>query len=191
MSPQKLPTGELVFKMVYFGPELAGKNTSIKWIHHHEKDIQTGNLTQVRAGKDASFFDRMMAKVGNVQFQVWSVVGKKSFAALQKAILGGCDGIIFVWDMGKDAWKNNLSAVNILIDILKKKLINMPLICMLNKVDLPSDKIVTKKDVKNIFEKAHLKHVEFVDTIAIDGKNVKAAFTKCAKDILTNYIGKK
>ena len=189
--PQKLPTGELVFKMVYFGPELAGKATSIQWIHHHEKDIQTGKLTQVRASKDdASFFDRMMAKVGNVQFQVWSVVGKKSFEALQKAILGGCDGIIFVWDLTKDAWKSNLAAINILVDILKQKLTIMPLICMLNKTDLPKGKIVSQKDVKAVFDKAQLKHVEFVNTVAIDGKNVKSAFTKCAKDILTAYIKK-
>ncbi|MHA1378003.1 MAG: ADP-ribosylation factor-like protein [Candidatus Helarchaeota archaeon] len=188
--PQKLPSGELVFKMVYFGPELAGKNTSIKWIRHHEKDIQTGNLTQVKAGPEASFFDRMMAKIGNVQFQVWSVVGKKSFEALQKAILGGCDGIIFVWNMDKEAWKSNLAAINILIDLLKAKLANMPLICMLNKIDLPKSKIVTKKDVKALFDKAQLKQVDFVETIAIDGKNVKAAFTKCAKQILTGYIKK-
>lgn len=188
--PQKLPTGEIVFKLVYFGPELAGKATSIKWIHDKEKDIQTGNLTQVRGGPDASFFDRMMAKIGNVQFQVWSVVGKKSFESLQKAILGGCDGIIFVWDLSKEAWKSNLAAINILIDILKSKLINMPLICMLNKIDLPKDKVVTKADVKNIFDKAQLKQVDFVDTIAIDGKNVKAAFSKCAKEILAGYIKK-
>ena len=147
-------------------------------------------MTQVRAGQDASFFDRMMAKVGSVQFQVWTVVGKKKFEGLQKAILGGCDGIIFVWDAIKSAWKNNLAAMNLLINILGKKLINMPLICMFNKSDLPKSDIVTKKQARVIFNKARLKHVEFIDTIAIDGKNVKAAFINCAKKILTNYVKK-
>ncbi len=186
--PQKLPDGTLVFKMVYFGPELAGKNTSITWIHDKEKDIKTGNLTQVKAGEDASFFNRMMAKIGksNVQFQVWSVVGKKSFEALQKAILGGCDGIIFVFDAAKEAWKNNLIAINLLIDILGKKLIDMPLICMFNKIDKKD--IVKKTDAQAIFDKAQLRQVEFIDTVAINGKNVKSAFTKCAKAILEGYI---
>ena len=190
--PQKLPDGSMVFKMVYFGPELAGKGTSIRWIHDKEKGIQTGKLTQVRAGRDASFFDRMMAKIGksNVSFQVWSVVGKKSFESLQKAILGGVDGIIFVWDASKEAWKDNLAAINLLIEILKKKLIDLPLICMFNKIDLARGKRVTRKDAEQIFKKAKLKNVDFIETVAIDGKNVKNAFTLCAKQILSNYIKK-
>ncbi|MFX1449812.1 MAG: ADP-ribosylation factor-like protein [Promethearchaeota archaeon] len=188
--PQKLPDGSLVFKMVYFGPELAGKGTSIRWIHDKERGIKTGKLTQVRAGPDASFFDRMMAQIGksNVSFQVWSVVGKKSFESLQKAILGGVDGLIFVWDLTKKAWKDNLAAINLLISILGKKLIGIPLVCMLNKADVEAR--VTKKDVEGIFNKAKLRNVEFIETVAIDGMNVKNAFTICAKSILSTYIKK-
>lgn len=91
---------------------------------------------------------------------------------------------------GKNAWKNNIGAVNALIDILKRKLINMPLICMFNKSDLPSKDTVKLKDAKNIFEKAKLKHVQYLETVAIDGKNVKKAFTRCAKSILEGYVKK-
>lgn len=65
----------------------------------------------------------------------------------------------------------------------------MPLICMLNKADLPENEIVKKKDAETIFKKANLR-AQFLDTVAIDGVNVKSAFTQCAKSILELYIKK-
>lgn len=87
--PSRLTDGSLVFKIVYFGPELSGKTTSIKWIHEKEEGIQTSKLISIKGSEtvDTTFFDRMMAKVGPVQYQVWSVRSTKSFEALQKAIL--------------------------------------------------------------------------------------------------------
>ena len=79
--PRKTASGELVFKIVYFGPELAGKTTSIKWLHDKEKGIQTGKLTSVKGSKEAGFFDRMMVKLGKkVQFQIWSVAGRQGLS---------------------------------------------------------------------------------------------------------------
>ncbi|NHI93282.1 MAG: hypothetical protein EAX96_12360 [Candidatus Lokiarchaeota archaeon] len=188
MVPSKTAAGDLVFKIVYFGPELAGKTTSIKWLHEKEEGIQTGKLTSVKGSKDAGFFDRMMVKIGKkVSFQIWSVAGRKGHTSLRKVILEGCDGLVFVWSALRDSWKDNLRSINELIDILKEKLTNIPIVCMINKQDLPKDKMVKRDEIIKVFEKANLNHVKFLDTIAIKGENVKEAFTICAKDILQNF----
>ncbi|MHA1784070.1 MAG: ADP-ribosylation factor-like protein [Candidatus Helarchaeota archaeon] len=186
--PRKTAAGDLVFKIVYFGPELAGKTTSIKWLHEKEEGIQTGKLTSVKGSKEAGFFDRMMVKIGKkVSFQIWSVAGRKGHTTLRKVILEGCDGLVFVWSALKDAWEDNLVSVNELIDILKEKLMDTPIICMINKSDLPANKQVSKKQIEGVFKKANLTHVKFLETIAIRGENVKEAFTLCAKEILQNF----
>lgn len=190
--PSRTAAGDLYFKIVYYGPELAGKTTSIKWIHEREGGIKTGNLTSVKGGKDAGFFDRMSAQIGTVKFQVWSVAGRgKGLQSLRKVILEGCDGLIFVWDVLKETWKDNLKSVNELISLLKDKLIEIPIIVMINKMDLASGEIVERKSIEGIFNKANLDHAQFVETIAIEGENVKQAFASCAKAILTGYAGKK
>ncbi|MHA1143214.1 MAG: ADP-ribosylation factor-like protein [Candidatus Helarchaeota archaeon] len=190
--PSRTVSGELYFKIVYYGPELAGKTTSIKWIHEKEEGIRTGNLTSVKGGKDAGFFDRMSAQIGKLKFQVWSVAGRsKGLQSLRKVILEGCDGLIFVWDVHKDTWKENLASINELISILKGKLIEMPIIVMVNKMDLADQDIVDRKSIEKIFKKAKLNHAQFVETVAISGENVKQAFTACAKAILTAYSEQK
>ena len=186
--PRKTVAGDLVFKIVYFGPELAGKTTSIKWLHEKEEGIQTGKLTSVKGSKDAGYFDRMMVKIGKkVSFQIWSVAGRKGHTTLRKVILEGCDGLVFVWSAQKDSWKDNLVSINELIEILKEKLMDIPIICMINKSDLPKDKTVKKDQIQNVFKKANLKQVKFLDSIAIKGENVKEAFTLCAKEILQGF----
>ena len=188
--PRKTASGELVFKIVYFGPELAGKTTSIKWLHDEEKGIQTGKLTSVKGSKEAGFFDRMMVKLGKkVQFQIWTVAGRQGHTALRKVILEGCDGIVFVWSALKNDWKENLLSVNELIKILQEKLNAMPVICMINKSDLPKKETAAQSEVEKVFKKANLKHVIFIPSVAIKGENVKEAFITCAKEILQSFKG--
>ncbi len=188
--PRKTASGDLVFKIVYFGPELAGKTTSIKWLHDKEKGIQTGKLTSVKGSKEAGFFDRMMVKLGKkVQFQIWTVAGREGHTTLRKVILEGCDGIVFVWSAIKEDWKDNLLSVNELIKILGEKLSNMPIICMINKTDLPEEETANKSEIEKVFNKANLKHVMFIPTVAIKGENVKEAFITCAKEILQEFKG--
>jgi len=186
--PRKTASGELVFKIVYFGPELAGKTTSIKWLHDKEKGIQTGKLTSVKGSKEAGFFDRMMVQLGKkVQFQIWTVAGRQGHTALRKVILEGCDGIVFVWSALQDDWKENLLSVNELIKIVGTKLNQMPIICMINKSDLPKKEQANQLDVEKVFQKANLKHVILISSVAIKGENVKEAFITCAKEILQDF----
>ena len=177
MSPSRQADGSIVFKMVYVGPSLAGKTTAIQYLYNNE-NIAVGKLVSIKGGSGSKgamgnfggFFDRMMARVGNVT-------------------LKGVDGLIFVWDSQRAVWKENLSAINELISIFKSKLLKMPFIVMINKVDLPGG--VTAKDVSEVLQKAKLTNAIIIEGVAINGENVRKAFDLCAKSILKNYLGRK
>ena len=196
MSPSRQADGSIVFKIVYVGPSLSGKTTSIQYLYN-EENIAIGKLVSIKGGsssggamgKFGGFFDRMMAKVGNITFQIYSVAGMKQHAQLRKVILRGVDGLIFVWDAQKAAWKQNLLSINELISMYKSNLLKMPFIVMINKVDLPGG--VSAKDVTKVLQKAKLNNATIIEGVAIDGNNVRKAFDLCAKTVLKQYISKK
>ncbi|MHA1278712.1 MAG: ADP-ribosylation factor-like protein [Candidatus Helarchaeota archaeon] len=193
--PSRKADGSLVFKLVYYGPSLAGKTTSVNWLYERE-GIAVGELTSIKGGSAAKgdmgkfggFFDRMTAKVGKVNLQVWSVAGRKSHKDLRKVILQGVDGIIFVWDAQRGVWKDNIESLNELISILQRDLLKIPLIIMLNKSDLPGT--IRSKNIQEILSKAKVKG-SIVETAAINGKNVRKAFDACVRQMIQNYLDKK
>ncbi|TFF90258.1 MAG: hypothetical protein EU548_03920 [Promethearchaeota archaeon] len=196
MSPSRQADGSIVFKIVYVGPSLAGKTTAVEYLYN-EENIAVGKLVSIKGGsgskgamgKFGGFFDRMMAKVGNITFQIYTVAGMKHHARLRKVILKGVDGLVFVWDAQKAAWKKNITAVNELISLFKSGLLKMPFIVMVNKIDLPGS--VKPKDVQEVLSKAKLKNATVLESIAIDGKNIRKAFDLCAKSVLRKYLDQK
>ncbi len=193
--PSRRADGTLVFKIVYYGPSLAGKTTSINWLYEKE-GIAVGELTSVKGGTDAKgdmskiggFFDRMTARIGKVNLQIWSVAGHKAHKDLRKVILQGVDGIIFVWDAQRGVWKDNIESLNELINFLHRKLLEIPLVIMLNKSDLPGT--IRRQNIQDILTKAKVKG-EIVETSAINGLNVRKAFDTCVRSVITKYLDQK
>lgn len=193
--PSRRSDGALVFKMVYYGPSLSGKTTAVNWLHEKE-GISVGELTSIKGGSEAKgdlgkfggFFDRMTAKVGKVNLQIWSVAGRKSHKDLRKVILEGVDGLIFCWDAQRGAWKDNIESLNELINLLHEKLLAIPLVIMMNKADLPGT--IAKDNVTQILNKAKIKG-DVIETSAINGVNVRRAFDLCVRSIITKYLDQK
>jgi GTPase SAR1 family protein len=193
--PSRRSDSALVFKVVYYGPSLSGKTTAINWLYEKE-GISVGELTSIKGGTDAKgdlgrfggFFDRMTAKVGKVNLQVWSVAGRKTHKDLRKVILEGVDGIIFCWDSQRGAWKENIESLNELINLLHEKLLQIPLVIMMNKADLPGT--ITKENVEQILSKAKIKG-DIIETSAINGVNVRKAFDICVRGVISKYLSQK
>ncbi|NVM52364.1 MAG: hypothetical protein HWN66_01590 [Candidatus Helarchaeota archaeon] len=193
--PSRRADGALVFKLVYYGPSLSGKTTSVNWLYEKE-GIAVGELTSIKGGAGAKgdlgkfggFFDRMTAKIGKVNLQVWSVAGRKSHKNLRKVILKGVDGLLFVWDAQRGVWKDNIESFNELIGILQRKLLQIPLIVMLNKSDLPGT--ITKANIEQLLKKAKVMG-EVLETSAINGTNVRRAFDVCVRSVISHYLEQK
>ncbi len=145
------------------------------------------------------FFDRTVLGVGGVKMQVYTVAGQRRHKFQRKTILNGVDGIIFVWDAQKEQWNENVWSMEELIGHLGDKLgKSIPLIIMLNKLDLPN--IISQKELLEFLKSKGLDKVlnahgiempvQIYDTIAIKGQNIKRAFQQVCREAVLNYYMK-
>ena len=189
--PIKTPDGKLVFKIVYWGPSMGGKTTSVFWLSKNDPELIKGNLQSIADPTGRTlFFDRAVAGVGKITFQVYTVAGQKRHKGQRKVILQGVDGVIFVWDAQKEFWDDNIWSVNELKDFLihEENGSKIPVIIMVNKRDLPNT--VTKDEVRNIFDNVFdngFSDILVYETIAVDGLNVKRAFIQLCREIVIRY----
>jgi signal recognition particle receptor subunit beta len=187
--PIKTPDGKLVFKIVYWGPSMGGKTTSVFWLSKNDPELIKGDLQSIADPTGRTlFFDRAVAGVGKITFQVYTVAGQKRHKGQRKVILKGVDGIIFVWDAQKELWEDNMWSVNELQDFLngEENGSTIPVIIMVNKRDLPNT--VSKEDVRAVFENNGLSESALIyESIATDGLNVKRAFIQVCREIVMRY----
>jgi hypothetical protein len=187
--PMKTPDGKLVFKIVYWGPSMGGKTTALLHLSKNDPELIQGDLQSIADPTGRTlFFDRVVAGVGKIKFQVYTVAGQKRHKGQRKVILKGADGIIFVWDSQKELWDDNMWSVGELKDYIthEENGHSIPLIIMVNKRDLPET--VTKDEVRTVFEKDNgFKDVIVYETIATDGLNVKRAFVQICREIVMRY----
>jgi len=189
--PIKTPDGKLVFKIVYWGPSMGGKTTSVFWLSKNDPELIKGDLQSIADPTGRTlFFDRAVAGVGKIMFQVYTVAGQKRHKGQRKVILQGVDGVIFVWDAQKEFWDDNIWSVNELKDFLihEENGSKIPVIIMVNKRDLPNT--VTKDEVRNVFENVFdngFSDILVYETIAVDGLNVKRAFIQLCREIVMRY----
>ncbi len=97
-------TRELVFKIVFYGPGLGGKTTTLQAIHERTKPEQRGKLVSLATPTERTlYFDFLPVRLPrirnlSVRLQLFTVPGQVYFSATRKLVLTGADGIVFVAD---------------------------------------------------------------------------------------------
>jgi signal recognition particle receptor subunit beta len=97
-------TRELVFKLVFYGPGLGGKTTTLQYIHATARPEHRGKMVSLATPTDRTlYFDFLplrMPKVRgmHVRLQLFTVPGQVYYAATRKLVLSGADGVVFVAD---------------------------------------------------------------------------------------------
>src|SRR6266851_5328476 len=95
---------ELVFKIVFYGPGLGGKTTTLQFIHATTKPEHRGKMVSLATPTDRTlYFDFLPLRVPrvrgmSVRLQLFTVPGQVYYAATRKLVLSGADGIVFVAD---------------------------------------------------------------------------------------------
>jgi len=119
-----------------------------------------------------------------VTLQIWDTAGQERFQGLGTAFYRGADGVIFVFDCTKrktfeelPAWKKAF-----LIQIGQEGNAEFPILIVCNKVDLESERQVTKKEVK---EWCAQNNLPFYETSAKESVNVDKAFEDIARLVLS------
>jgi len=194
--PSRRGDGTLVFKICFYGPSLGGKTTALDWVYRRE-GLASGDMQQIQDPTGRTlFFDRVVARVSNVVFQVYTVAGQRRHKFQRQTVLKGTDALIFTWDSLIDQWTENIWSLKELLRFYGKQLIpvktfdppDVPLVVLANKRDL--EDIVEISKIRKALDTAHLDHTLIYETIAIQGINVKRAFVYAARQAVLNHYKK-
>jgi signal recognition particle receptor subunit beta len=141
-------TKELQVKIVYYGPAIGGKTTSLLQVHDR---VQTaaGNkakLTSLATNSDRTLFfdflpiEAMSVRGFKTKFQLYTVPGQVIYNTTRQLVLRGVDGIVFVADSQYERMPDNVESFTNLEQNLKSLNLNLtkiPYVLQYNKRDLP------------------------------------------------------
>lgn len=148
-------TRELVLKIVFYGPGLGGKTTTLQHIHDLAKPEHRGKMVSLATAVDRTlYFDflplRMPKNKGmGVRLQLFTVPGQVYYNSTRKLVLTGADGIVFVADSQAARHDANLESLENLIHNLrdqKRDLATVPHVFLYNKRDL--DDVLAIEDLE-------------------------------------------
>jgi signal recognition particle receptor subunit beta len=136
---------ELVFKIVYYGPGLSGKTSTLQYIHAATRPEHRGKMVSLATPVDRTlYFDFLpirlpMVRGMGVRIQLFTVPGQVYYNATRKLVLTGADGLVFVADSQAGRVDANLETLeNLRANLAEhgRSLASVPHILQHNKRDL-------------------------------------------------------
>jgi signal recognition particle receptor subunit beta len=184
-------TREVVFKIVFYGPGLGGKTTTLQHIHAASKPEHRGKMVSLATPMDRTlYFDflplRMPLVHGmHVRLQLFTVPGQVYFGATRKLVLTGADGVVFVADSQVGRQDANQEAFEDLVMNLADN--NLPL------AGLPHTFHWNKRDLPDIVSIADLDRTlnpqgaPSLGTVATQGEGVFAGLERITRLVFKAY----
>ena len=185
---------EINLKIVYYGPSLSGKTSSLEYIHSRTHPESRGELISLKTREDRTlYFDYMQFKMGEIsglkpRFNIYTVPGQVYYRGTRKLVLKGVDGIVFVADSQLNRLEENVDAIKDLYEDLEELGYvprEVPLVLQCNKRDLPD--IVPIPTLK---EQLGLNGVPTFESIAVDGEGVLDGLKTIVNSVVTKARGK-
>jgi signal recognition particle receptor subunit beta len=184
-------TRELVFKLVFYGPGLGGKTTTLQYIHAATKAEHRGKMVSLATPTDRTlYFDFLPIRVPRVRgmavrLQLFTVPGQVYYAATRKLVLSGADGIVFVADSQNGRTDTNQEALDDLHANLaehNRTLVEVPHTFHWNKRDLQD--LVAIEDLEKRFNKLS---APSLGTVATKGEGVFEGLERITRLVLRSY----
>lgn len=186
-------TRELSFKLVFYGPGLGGKTTTLKTLFASTKPENRGKLVSVATQQDRTLhFDFLPLRVPRVRgmtvrLQLYTVPGQLYYGATRKLLLSGVDGIVFVADSQEGRIEPNQESLDDLrqnLEELKRPLERIPHTFHWNKRDLPD--AVPVDELERRFNPHGAPSLE---TIATSGEGVFEGLERITRLVLKAHEG--
>jgi len=184
-------TREINCKVVYYGPALSGKSTSIRSLYERIKKGGRGEKISLSRSDDGTlYFDFVplnLGKIGDytVRLHLYTIPGKMAYEQSRALISKGVDGVIFVADSQLARMDSNLESLENLKGLLAgedHEWKDVPCVFQYNKRDLPGT--VPAEELDRYLNKEGR---EGFETVATTGKGVYDAFkaisTRVLKDL--------
>ena len=180
---------ELVLKIVYYGPGLGGKTTSLQAIHDAAPPERRGKLVSLATPVDRTlYFDFLPLRLPpmrglSVRLQLFTVPGQVYFNATRRLVLSGADGIVFVADSQAERMDANLESLENLRENLAehgRDLAALPHVFSWNKRDL--DEVVALDELAHALNRHN---APAFGTVATKGTGVDQTL-----ETITRLVGK-
>ncbi len=196
MSTVNVMAREIAAKIVFYGPGLSGKTTTLKRIYETVKPSLRGELMTLPTEADRTlFFDFLPVRVERVgdyalRLALYTVPGQVFYNATRKLVLQGSDGVVFVADSNPGAQDANRESMENLEENLAEQgiaLDSFPLVIQYNKRDLSN--AVPLAQMRALLNR---RNVPDFETVAMSGEGVldamKAMIRLVIKDLRARKI---
>lgn len=179
---------EINCKIVYYGPGLSGKTTSMLALQNKIKSKKHSLAKEISPHHRTLFFDflalssKQKINKYKIKFQVYTVPGQAFYEDSRKLLLNGVDGIIFVADSRLEYIEDSLRSMNELRFNLAKLGYNIheiPMVIQYNKRDCR-----TAARIDELSKLLNPNGFPEFETIAKKGKGVSESFERIAQDVI-------
>lgn len=183
------------FKIVYYGPGLAGKTLNLQYIYRSLPQTNKGNMISLATGDDRTiFFDFLPVSALSVRgfetrFQLYTVPGQVHYNMTRRLVLRGVDGVVFVADSQLDRLKDNVESFRNMDENLKEyktSLDEVPYVIQYNKRDLPN---VAPLEYLEYLLNRRTRRVPCFEAVATDGKGVFDTLNTVSRMVLASEFG--
>src|SRR3954467_4099718 len=157
MSTVNVMAREIAAKIVFYGPGLSGKTTTLKRVYESVKPAHRGELMSLPTEADRTlFFDFLPVKVErvneySVRLALYTVPGQVFYNSTRKLVLQGADGVVFVADSQPAALEKNTESLENLRDNLAEMghaIETFPLVIQYNKRDIAN--VLPVEELRNV-----------------------------------------
>lgn len=161
------------FKIVVVGASAVGKSSIVQ-------RLVQGTFSEDGSTTCGADFYTYQCPVDSdyVKLQIWDTAGQERFRSISKSYFRNAVGAILVYDI------TNMSSFDQLTewlnDLQSLCLPNAYILLVGNKADLESQRQVGAQQIKEFADRHKL---ETIETSALNGKNVKEAFTRLAFEV--------
>jgi small GTP-binding protein len=168
----------LSYKFIIIGSSGVGKTAILKRLIEN-------SFTEDSASTIGVEFDSTILAINDrkVKLQIWDTAGQERFRSISKAYYRNAVGVILVFDITDrksfdelNSWLNDIHTLcdtNAVIQLIG------------NKADLKSHRVVNLAEAESF---ASHQHMQYLETSARVGENVKEAFVRVATSIMTKGL---
>ena len=180
---------EITAKIVYYGPGVCGKTTSLQYIHERISPAQRGRLLSLATETDRTiFFDLLPLKLGEIggfklRFQLYTVPGQVKYNKTRKLVLQGADALVFVADSQINRREANIVSLQNLRDNLleqNRRMEDIPLVFEFNKRDM--ENILSIEDLNKDLNPRKLPYFQTIANKGVGVMETLEAISKIALD---------
>ncbi|TFG16158.1 MAG: hypothetical protein EU531_07450 [Promethearchaeota archaeon] len=171
----------LQVKLVYYGPAMSGKTTSIKYLFSYFNKGEKLKSIDSSVGRTLFFDFGVLNFKGadwSLKFLIYSATGQDFYASTRPATLNGVDGLIFVVDSRATYIQHNLRSWNELRSMFGDQIYEIPIVISFNKSDLIEILNIENNQFLQLIDLGRFRYISINKTIALRGQGILDAFNK-------------